>query len=90
MEEAEKQKKIDWLTAEVEKLTALFSQNASVGAGAGSSLLGPNAAVQSTASYHVPSPRPIQMQGDVAANIKFFKSTWQNYVAASGLDKRPA
>lgn len=74
----EDKKKIEWLTAEIAKLNAFFSGGASQ-----------SSAVQSSASYHVPSPKSIEMHGDIAANINFFKSTWKNYVIASGLNKRP-
>lgn len=39
--------------------------------------------------YQVPAPKPIDMQGNIAENIKFFKLAWKNYEVASGLVTRP-
>lgn len=35
----------------------------------------------------IPLPKPIEMHGDVAASIKYFKSSWENYKVASGLSR---
>lgn len=47
---------------------------------------------QAAAAYHqvsVPLPKPIDIHGDVKANVKYFKSIWENYELASGLHARP-
>lgn len=34
----------------------------------------------------IPLPKPIDLNGDVSANMKFFRATWENYKLASGLE----
>lgn len=47
--------------------------------------------LQETSRYQVniPLPKPINIDGDLKVNLKYFISTWNNYNLASGLHKRP-
>lgn len=38
---------------------------------------------------NLPLPKPIDLDGDLKVNMKYFIATWTNYSLASGLDKRP-
>ena len=37
----------------------------------------------------IPGPKPMEMKGNQAENWKFFKTSWNNYMIAAGLDEKP-
>ena len=46
--------------------------------------LAPSVAVYS----QIPPPPPVNMNGNLAENLKFFKKSWSNYIVATELDKK--
>jgi hypothetical protein len=38
----------------------------------------------------IPQPRPLNLTGDKAENLRIFKHSWNSYIVATGVDKLPA
>lgn len=76
MENNLEKEKIKQLEKQVKQLTVLVTENIQ------------NATGQYSYYPNIPMPKPIDFEGDLKANVNFFKATWKNYVLASGLSNR--
>lgn len=86
MSKEEAHQKLNWLNTEVQNLTAsLLKHVASTNTAAAST---PTISRLLARRSQMASPKPIALQGDIAANFKRFKNAWKNYVTISGLQNK--